>query len=231
MSDVSSKSIRKRSAGPLPGAGGGLLVHFDPNFRKKAVGRLLEFLNSVIEPSEEHTASAGSLEEEVNALRRQRPKINVRETGVNDNILIQMDKNICPLELASKAVVFAKNMGISPSPHVTKLLPVQATSTVSAYAIAQAAEPLIHDSMRSFKGSFAIVWRRRCSETADRQKIIDAVVAIVQKFAPDATVELDDPDVAILVEVLKTTSYISVLPQWAEMSRYNMLTASKGDKS
>ena len=153
-------------------------------------------------------------------------KFSSMQTGCGGNIFIKFeDVSLDPLELADRifdqAIASAAHSHTSAAPHVIRLLPVQMTCVANVDEIAKAATALAW-ALCGSEGSYSVQWKRRCNSSIDKMSVIDAVAGLVPKVAPKATVSLKSPDAAILVDVIKNVSCVSVLPKWRQNREYNL---------
>lgn len=56
-----------------------------------------------------------------------------------------------------------------------------------------------------------------------REQIIEPLAELVQKKNPDIKVNLDDPEVSIVAEVMKGTCCIGLLTNYAKHAKYNLI--------
>ena len=150
--------------------------------------------------------------------------LSIAQTGCNGNVFIRLAESVAldPVTLVDRIMERARS-GASGAPHVVRMLPVQCTcSARTPEAIAEAVAPLLREALSGYKGSYAVVWKRRCNGEIDKAKVIDALATAVSAVAPEATVDLNGAEAAIVAEVIKTTCSLSVLPRWREFHGYNL---------
>lgn len=160
------------------------------------------------------------------------PRLSIAQTECKGNVFVRLDKsvNLDPVELVDRVMEGARaGAAGGRAPHVVRMLPVQCTcSARTPEAIAEAVAPLLAKAFAGFKGSYAVVWRRRCNNEVDKMKTIDALAEAVKAVAPEATVDLKAPQAAVVAEVIKTTCSLSVLPRWGEFAGYNLRAVAGG---
>jgi len=95
---------------------------------------------------------------------------------------------------------------------VSRMIPLQATCYVSEEELQIASRLLIQQYFPSTTTTFAIsVKRRFCIETLPKAKIIDIMAASILEKVPNCKVNLDHPDVTLIVEICKTICGLAVI--------------------
>mmetsp|Transcript_34849 Transcript_34849/g.73306 ORF Transcript_34849/g.73306 Transcript_34849/m.73306 type:complete len:313 (-) Transcript_34849:400-1338(-) len=152
--------------------------------------------------------------------------LSVLQTGCAGNVFIKLETSLDPTHLVDRVIHQAAESGFSQAPHVVRMLPIHATCPAHREHIMQAAAPLLEE-LRGTKVSYAIEWRRRCNTGIDKKEVIDGVAAAVGLLAPEARVDLGQPDAVVLVDVMKSICSLSVLMRWQQMHHYNLRAASE----
>jgi tRNA acetyltransferase TAN1 len=100
---------------------------------------------------------------------------------------------------------------------VTRMIPIQATCFASIPEIELTVQALIAKFLIPLQPkTFAISTKRRMCDNVKREQIINAVANLVLATSPSCKVDLDQPDVTIVVEICKTLAGISIVPKCKE---------------
>ena len=105
---------------------------------------------------------------------------------------------------------------------VTRLIPIQATCFASEEELRLTSDELIKRFFPPTAKTFAITVKRRLCNTMTSNTIIEAVATNVMNFVPTCKVQLDDPQVTIIVEICKTVCGISVIQNIKEYHNFNL---------
>jgi tRNA acetyltransferase TAN1 len=105
---------------------------------------------------------------------------------------------------------------------VTRLIPIQATCFASEEELRLTSDELIKRFFPPTTKTFAITVKRRLCHTMTSNTIIETVATNVMKFVPACKVQLDDPQVTIVVEICKTVCGISVIQNVREYHKFNL---------
>ena len=196
-------------------------------------------------PTGTEQTAGDALAAELEAFKREKPdkskfikhvsKLAIAQTGCNGTVFVRFGEYV-PMDcvtLVDRVMEDAASVVVGMNaPHVIRMMPIQATcSARTPEQIGEAAAPLLEKALSGFKGTYAVVWRRRCNNEIDKMRVIDVLAAAVHKVAPEAKVDLKDAEAAIVAEVIKTTCCLSVLPRWREFNQYNLRTHVHGGVS
>jgi tRNA(Ser,Leu) C12 N-acetylase TAN1 len=97
---------------------------------------------------------------------------------------------------------------------VSRMIPLQATCYVSEEEMKIASQSLIERYFPSSAVTFAVAVKRRfCQAALPKAKIIDIVAAAVLEKVPTCKVDLDNPEVTVVMEICKTMCGLSVIPK------------------
>nr|CAG4642884.1 EOG090X0GPG [Evadne anonyx] len=102
-----------------------------------------------------------------------------------------------------------------------RLIPIQATCKPTTEEILQTAGALVEEHMAGYK-SFSILFKVR-NNNVDREAIIHPLADTVAKKYPDIKVDLNHAEVSIVIEVLRKTCCIGVVPNYNGRSKYNLV--------
>jgi tRNA acetyltransferase TAN1 len=126
------------------------------------------------------------------------------------NIVSDLEKN-------SKTVLSSR--------FVTRMIPFQATCFASVEELRSTSQALIKKYLPPATKSFAIAAKRRMCDNITRGQIIDTVAQLVLDAIPECKVQLENPEVTIVVEICKTMCGISVVQRCEEFRNFNLVSA------
>ncbi|GJP31181.1 hypothetical protein CLOM_g9841 [Closterium sp. NIES-68] len=139
---------------------------------------------------------------------------------------------VSPCELAQAVLRHAKDTQQSATRFTLRLLPVETTCYASQEEIGQAIQPLIAAHFPAVGQSasdtpgdqpqgltFAIIFEKRANEGLDRAAVIDTVAKLVP--VPHK-VDLSNPQRTIMLQVVKTVCFISILSDFKLLAKYNL---------
>ncbi|KAJ7523209.1 hypothetical protein O6H91_18G041500 [Diphasiastrum complanatum] len=151
--------------------------------------------------------------------------INRLDTGCAGIVFVEMlrDDNVRPLELVKSIIRTVVTSKQSRTRFCLRLLPVEVTCYASQSEVKRAAEPVISHYFSQENGDdglkFAVVYEARANTSLDRMEIINAVAQLVPKHH---SVDLKNPDITIIVQIVKTTCAIGIAHEFKEMAKYNL---------
>ena len=108
---------------------------------------------------------------------------------------------------------------------VSRMIPIQATCFASIEEIRLTCRELFKKYLPQTAKSFAVSAKRRNCSTMKTNQIIDAAAASVLELIPGCKVDLEDPDVTIVVEICKNLCGISAVPQCKKFRNFNLVAA------
>ena len=110
---------------------------------------------------------------------------------------------------------------------VSRMIPLQATCYVSEEELQIASRSLIQQYFPANTVSFAVAVKRRfCQAALPKAKIIDLMAAAILEKVPNCKVDLDNPEVTVVMEICKTMCGLSVIPKCREhFKNFNLAEA------
>ena len=176
-----------------------------------------------------------ALERELSALRDEAKKAPFRE--------VSLDLRACTFVLASKEVtdafdvadivreelMRAKTSGEARTRHALRMVPVDATCFAGVDEIAEAAKPFVEKHFAGDKEqTFAIAFDRRANGDVRRNDVIECLASQIKQ--PPNKVNLSDPDLTFLVEIVKGVACLSVVRDYEKLLKYNVRMASMNEE-
>ena len=115
---------------------------------------------------------------------------------------------------------------------VSRMIPIQATCFPSQEELQLVSRMLIQRYFPRTAASFGVAHKRRmCPDQFTKEIIIDTVAAEVLAVAPKIKVNLDNPDVTVVVEVCKNLCGVSVIPKCKEHFRNFNLAVARDEQT
>jgi tRNA(Ser,Leu) C12 N-acetylase TAN1 len=124
---------------------------------------------------------------------------------------------VSDLEKNSKTVLSSR--------FVTRMIPIQATCFASVEELRSTSQALIKKYLPPATKTFAISAKRRMCDNITRGQIIDTVAQLVLDEIPECKVQLENPEVTVVVEICKTMCGVSVVQRCEEFRNFNLVTA------
>ncbi|KAJ9699216.1 hypothetical protein PVL29_008024 [Vitis rotundifolia] len=154
------------------------------------------------------------------------------DSGCNGLVFVQMrrkDGDPSPKEIVQHMMTSAASTRKHMSRFILRVLPVEATCYASEEEISIAIKPLVEQYFpveTQNPKKFAVLYEARSNTGIDRMKIINSVA----KSVPGPhKVDLSNPDMTIVVQIVKTVCLIGFLEKYKELAKYNLrqLTSPK----
>eukprot|EP00026_Physarum_polycephalum_P011853 Phypoly_transcript_12099.p1 GENE.Phypoly_transcript_12099~~Phypoly_transcript_12099.p1 ORF type:complete len:355 (+),score=86.80 Phypoly_transcript_12099:89-1066(+) len=111
-----------------------------------------------------------------------------------------------------------------------RVVPLEATCEISPSLerLLEVAKPVIDSHFKDKPAcKFAIRVEHRNCNTFDRMKCINALAPLV---GPEHKVDLENPDLVIMVQVFKSAAGVAVLPDYNKLRKYNIIETYKAGK-
>ncbi|XP_022752369.1 THUMP domain-containing protein 1 [Durio zibethinus] len=154
------------------------------------------------------------------------------DSGCNGVVFVQMrkrDGDPGPKDIVQHMMTSAASTRKHMSRFILRVLPVEVACYASEEEITIAMKPLIVQYFpveTQNPKKFAVLYEARANSGIDRMKIINSVAKSIP--APHK-VDLSNPDMTIVVEIVKTVCLIGVVEKYKELAKYNLrqLTSPK----
>ncbi|EFH49828.1 THUMP domain-containing protein [Arabidopsis lyrata subsp. lyrata] len=147
------------------------------------------------------------------------------DPGCNGLVFIQMkrrDGDPSPKDIAQHAMTSAAATKKHMSRFILRLLPIEVSCYPSEEEISRAIKPLVEQYFpieTENPRKFAVLYGARANTGLDRMKIINTIAKSIP--APHK-VDLSNPEMSIVVEVVKTVCLIGVVEKYKELAKYNL---------
>nr|CAG4643583.1 EOG090X0GPG [Ilyocryptus agilis] len=167
------------------------------------------------------------LSKEVSELKKEREKpINERrfqnvQTGVKGCIFIQT--TVDSPSLVVDAILDDIEKKKQPTTKfLQRMLPIQITCKSVLEDIVKAAEKMLTTQKLDGYKNFSILAKIR-NHNLKQEQLIEPIAELVQKAYPDIAVNLTDPEVSIVVEVVRKITCLGIVKKYNGRSKYNLL--------
>ncbi|AED91806.1 putative THUMP domain-containing protein [Arabidopsis thaliana] len=147
------------------------------------------------------------------------------DPGCNGLVFIQMKKrdgDPSPKEIVQHAMTSAAATKKHMSRFILRLLPIEVSCYPSEEEISRAIKPLVEQYFpieTENPRKFAVLYGARANTGLDRMKIINTIAKSIP--APHK-VDLSNPEMTIVVEIIKTVCLIGVVEKYKELAKYNL---------
>ncbi|KYN28909.1 THUMP domain-containing protein 1 like protein [Trachymyrmex cornetzi] len=177
-----------------------------------------------------------ALEKEINELRTEHEmslssrKFQVVDTGVKNMIFITSTLPN-PLELVTKIVSKLNTTKEQCTRYLLRLLPIEVVCKAYMDNIKTKANELFEKYFAQEPKTFSIVFNRRSNNNIKRDEIIEDLAEIILKKNPGNKADLKNPDIAVIVEVIRGLCLFSVAPHYYKFKKYNLLEICNNTKN
>lgn len=104
-----------------------------------------------------------------------------------------------------------------------RFLPVLLTTSANDTEIKKGAENVLEKYFKQEEGvTYSITFKSRNNSQIGRNFIMDALTEIIKTFNSNNKVDLDKPEYAILVNIIKGVCLISVCQDFYNLKKYNL---------
>lgn len=220
----------------------GFLV-FCNNREKEAIkeARVL-FDEFSMKNQEEHVENSSedefdALEAEQNELKKEKEesgeKFKLMNTGVQ-NVLFFKSKLSDPVKFSLEIMDEILKNGEQKTRFLMRLIPVEITCKAYNENVTEAVKKLISKHFSKDQNqTYSVVFKSRCNQEFTKESAVKIVNDIIKEESPNSKVEYKNPDLVIMVEVMKGNCCLGILPRYFDhYKKYNLieLANKKADK-
>lgn len=169
-----------------------------------------------------------ALSKEINQLKAEfalpfnRRRFQVIHTGVKNVVFIKTILSN-PLELVSHIIKELDRTKKQRSRFLLRLLPIEAVCKAYMNDIKSVANVIFEKYFSQEPKTFSIVFNRHSNDNIRREEIINDLAEIVKKKNPGNRANLKNPELAVVVEVIRGLCLISIAPDYYKYRKYNLL--------
>ncbi|KAI0703442.1 hypothetical protein BC835DRAFT_1262987 [Cytidiella melzeri] len=167
---------------------------------------------------------------EMSAMKRPRKETRFASCQTNTScfVVISCKAPVDPIQLVSKHVESVLKTGVTKTKYTQRLTPVSGTCVTNIQEMkalcTRLLEPHLSDATAVPKWTYKIELRMRNHNTLSRPTIIEELATCVP---PEYKVNLENPELFILVEIWKSVCGIGVVKDYYEMQKYNVMEIAK----
>ncbi|XP_065161890.1 THUMP domain-containing protein 1 [Atheta coriaria] len=174
-------------------------------------------------PSTNEKDIEDDLSSEIASLKKEF-RFNLMESGAKNLLFIKTSVED-PVALATTIVKDVQEQNNPQTRFLVRLVPIQQTCKAFMEDITAASKLLLDTHLPSNK-TFSIVYNHRNNNNLNKEKVIQEVAAVADSFKRDNKVNLKQPDVCIIIEVIKNIVFLSVVPDYVKYKKFNLLTGT-----
>lgn len=169
-----------------------------------------------------------ALSKEINQLKAESDKpialrrFQVVNTGVKNVVFIKTTLSN-PLELVSNIIKELDRTKKQRSRFLLRLLPIEAVCKAYMNDIKSVANVIFEKYFSQEPKTFSIVFNRHSNDSVHREEIINDLAEIIKKKNPGNRANLKNPELAVVVEVIRGLCLISIAPDYYKYRKYNLL--------
>nr|CAG4646666.1 EOG090X0GPG [Macrothrix elegans] len=150
-------------------------------------------------------------------------------TGVKGCVFIRTTVND-PSEMVDAIISKIEKSQEQSTKFLLRMLPIHATCKSNSEDISKTVDQVITEKLTPYK-TFSLLVKVR-NHNLKRTDLVEVLADIVRKKYPDIKVNLDQPEVSVVVEVLGRTCCVGIVTKYSERVKYNLLElAQKSTKS
>ncbi|XP_076672702.1 THUMP domain-containing protein 1 homolog [Andrena cerasifolii] len=183
---------------------------------------------SETEQDDEEEDISTALNKEIHELRAEYSKpiaarrFQVVDTGVKNVIFIKSTLTN-PLELVTKIVTELDKTKQQRTRFILRLLPIEVVCKAHMNEIKLAANSMLEKYFAQEPKTFSIVFNRHSNSNIQRDVIIEDLAEIISKKNSGNKADLKNPELAVIVEVIRGMCLMCVAPLYYRFKKYNLL--------
>nr|XP_019539468.2 LOW QUALITY PROTEIN: THUMP domain-containing protein 1 homolog [Aedes albopictus] len=199
----------------------------DPQQQKKKEGEG--------DDEEEEVDISVQVQNQAEAAKTQRPQFRFQsvETGAKNCCFITTTLKE-PKEVALKILRELNETKKRKSRNILRLMPIEVVTRANLKDIIDASGALFDKYFLKEPKTFAIMFNKRFNNSIERTEVIEELAGLVASKNVHNKANLKNPDLAIIVEVVKGLCLISVVPDYYQLRKYNLVEIcaqkDEGDK-
>ncbi|KAI9270671.1 thump domain-containing protein [Phascolomyces articulosus] len=140
-------------------------------------------------------------------------------TNMDCVLFIKARPPVEPVQFVHKILTDLKEDKKQRTRYTSRFLPVENTCHANLNAIEKMAEPIFESKFKNNSKSFAIICRIRNCTKLDRMEVVQKLASVVGE---GHRVDLENPDLAIIVEICQNICMMSVVEDFNELKKYNI---------
>ena len=149
------------------------------------------------------------------------------ESGANNCIFIKtsLDK---PDQLVDNIVTDIIQSKTQKSRFILRLLPILGTCKAYEKNMEEMAENVLSSSLKTITGTtYSVLFKTRNNNQVKRDDVFRIIGSVMRSQTQPWTVELDDPDICIVVEIIRTVCCLGIVTDFYKKKKYNLVELVK----
>ncbi|XP_033211591.1 THUMP domain-containing protein 1 homolog [Belonocnema kinseyi] len=182
----------------------------------------------VVDPDEDNEDISTALSKEIDQLNAEvetpgdRRKFQAVETGVKNTLFIQTSVPD-PLKLALSIIKDVYTTKKQRSKFLLRLVPVEIVTKANLDDLKSKANTVLEKYFSQEPKTFSIIFNRHSNSNMQRNAVIEELGEIITNKNPGNKANLKNPEIAVVVEVIRGFCLLSVAPNYMTYKKYNLL--------
>ena len=164
------------------------------------------------------------------AAREQKPserRFQQVESGANNCIFIKTTVE-SPTRLVDEVIRDLQESKVQKCRFILRLLPILGTCKAYEKNIEELAEKILPDSIEGTKNStYCVLFKTRNTNQVAREDVFKILAGVMKNTSDHWRVDLDAPDICIVVEIIRTICCIGVVNNFYARRKYNLVEIVK----
>lgn len=131
------------------------------------------------------------------------------------------------VELATSIVSDIQVTRIQQTKYLIRLVPIETTCKAYIKDIEIAVKTLAIKYFMKEAKTFSIAYNHRNNNNLNRDEVIKCIADVIYEIRPDNKVDLKLPQVVIVVEIIKGVALLSIIPNYIQYKKFNLLALSE----
>nr|XP_022908817.1 THUMP domain-containing protein 1 [Onthophagus taurus] len=191
-----------------------------------------ETLECDLNPEQSESNIEDDLEKELKELKAKNVKkkrFQVVKSGAK-NVLFVRTTIEDPVTLATLIMNELKNSKSPQTRFLYRLIPIQVTCKAYIDDIKNVLkESILGNHFKDNDKSFSIVYNHRNNNHLERDTVIKSVADLIEEIPGKHPVNLNNPDVSIVIEIIKNVALLAIVHNYVDMKKFNLLAYSSNE--
>ena len=179
-----------------------------------------------VEATPDHDIDA-EIAKEIAELKEDKKRFQLVNTSLNNIMFIAVNDDAIDIcELVHNILTTLRENKQRKTRFTQRLLPVSHTCYASIEDITKTAKTMLKDAFyHTTPKTFGIIFKSRNNSSISRDAIIKAVASVAtdgETFAESNKVDLENPEYAIVINIIKTIAFMGTVKDFKCLSKYNI---------
>lgn len=153
-------------------------------------------------------------------------RFQVIESGADNNVFIRTTVED-PVSIVHSILEDIQASSKQKTRFLLRLLPIEVTCKAWPDDIKAASGPLLDKYFKGEPKTFCVVFKRRNNGNVLREDVIEDLAAEIKLRNPLHRADMKQPDLAVVVEVIRNICLMSVVPKYFHFKKYNLIEVAK----